>query len=111
MPNGNTHVDVTVDSNGNVACNPDPVPVNGNNATLKFDLKTTGYVFPDNDAIVVSNPGDQFPDPSHTLGPANTSATLHDKNTLVGDFKYTVTVKRVSDGQLIPYDPIIQNQT
>ena len=111
MPNNTNHVDVTVDSSGNVACNPDPLPVNGNNATLKFDVQTTGYAFPDSDAVVVSNPGDQFPDPSHTQGPSNTSATLHDKNTVAGDFKYTVTVKRLSDGQLIPFDPTIQNQT
>ncbi|HEV8315617.1 MAG TPA: hypothetical protein VGQ23_21355 [Burkholderiaceae bacterium] len=111
MPNNTNHIAVTVDASGNVACNPDPVPVRGSNATLRFEVQTTGYAFPDNDAVIVSDPGTQFPDPSHTQGPSNTSATLHDNNTTAGSFKYTVTVKRLSDGQLIPYDPTILNET
>jgi hypothetical protein len=108
MPNPN-HVDVTVDGNGTIQCTPDPVSARGGNAVLKFDLQTSGYVFPDSGAIVITDPGTQFPDPSQTQ-PSKTTVHLNDRNTERGDFKYTVTVKRLSDGQLIEHDPIIKNE-
>jgi len=108
MPNPN-HADVTVDDSGTIHCNPEPLPARGNNAVLKFDLLTSGYVFPDSGAIVVTSPGTQFPDPSQTQ-PNKTTVHLSDRNDQRGDFKYTVIVKRVSDGQLIEHDPIIQNE-
>jgi len=108
MPNPN-QVTVTVDASGNIQCAPDPVSARGNNAVLKFDLQGSGFVFPDDNAIVVTSPGTQFPDPSQTQ-PSKTSVHLKDLNTARGDFKYTVTVKRVSDGQLFELDPIIRNE-
>ena len=46
---------VTVDDSGTIHCNPEPLPARGNNAVLKFDLLTSGYVFPDSGAIVVTS--------------------------------------------------------
>jgi len=43
-----------------------------------------------NGAVVVTNPGEQFPFPSRTLPPNDIKATLYDRNTAVGEFSYTV---------------------
>ena len=101
------HVTVTVDANGTPVCTPDPLRAKGKNATLKFQLAAPGYVFPDQDAVVVDNPGSAFPDPSQTIHPD--VVTLQDRNKEPGSFKYTVTVKQVSTGKLVPLDPTIEN--
>lgn len=103
------HVTVTVDPLGKVACDPDPLPADGRDIHLKFVLNTAGYVFPQDAAVVVSNPGVEFPEPSRTLPPNDTQATLFDRNTQKGSFKYTVTVQQVATGNLIEYDPTIDN--
>ena len=100
---------VTVDASGIPACLPDPVRPRGHDALLMFDLQTAGYVFPKDAAVVVSDPGSQFPHPSRTLPPHDTTATLLDRNTDVASFKYTVTVKNVATGKLVPLDPTIIN--
>ena len=105
-----SRVTVTVDASGTPACSPDPVSVRGRDALLRFELQTAGYVFPKDGAVVVSDPGPQFPQPSRTLPPHDTTATLLDRNTEVATFKYTVTVKNVATGQLVPLDPTIINQ-
>jgi len=102
------HVHVTVDS-GKVVCDPHALPATGRDVKLKFVLKTDGYVFPNEGAVVVSQPGLQFPEPSQTVPPSNTIATLLDRNTAVGTFSYTVTVQQVSSGQLLRVDPTIIN--
>jgi hypothetical protein len=104
-----SRVTVTVDASGTPVCSPDPVRVRGRDAQLMFELQTAGYVFPKDGAVVVSDPGSQFPQPSRTLPPHDTTATLLDRNTEVASFKYTVTVKNIATGQLVPLDPIIQN--
>ena len=110
MATNNTHsVTVTVDAGGTIACTPDPVPVRGPSALLKFALQADGYVFPQDGAVVVNDSSPQFPQPSHTLPPNDTTATLLDLNTQAGSFKYTVTVKQVASGQLLQLDPTIQN--
>ena len=100
---------VTVDAAGTVACAPEQLTVSGCDAVLKFVLHTEGYVFPKDDAVTVSNPGKQFPFPSRTLPKKPSTATLYDHNTEASDFKYTVTVKKVSNGELLQLDPIIRN--
>jgi len=102
-------VRVTVGAGGAVSCNPDPVPARGKNVHIKFDLVTAGYVFADTDAIVVSNPGTQFPEPSKTKNGGST-ATILDKNTERGQFKYTVRLKDSATGRLIEFDPTINNE-
>lgn len=104
------HVTVTVDGSGNPACSPDPVNAKGGNVKLHFDLATPGYAFADTDAVVVSSPGTQFPHPSHTHA-GGTKATLLNRNSERGDFKYTVRLKELSSGRLIELDPTIKNET
>ncbi len=103
------HVHVKVDSSDNVFCEPNPVPADGRDIKLKFVLKTDGYVFPQADAVVVSNPGTEFPEPSKTIGPDDTKATLLDRNTGPGTFTYTVIVKKVATGEFFRHDPMIDN--
>lgn len=111
----NTHsndphkVIVTVDAKGKVACAPDQVVVRGCDTVLKFLLRTEGYVFREKDAVVVDNPGDQFPFPSRTLRKQPTKATLYDHNSAPGDFKYTLYVKNVGTGEVLELDPTINN--
>ena len=101
---------VTVDTNKQIACTPDPVPANGRNVELTFVLKTAGYVFPtDGTAIVVTNPGTEFPTPSRTLPPNDTTAMLFNRNSKAGTFKYTATVLPVGGGAPLIFDPIISN--
>lgn len=111
MPSTNqpNHVVVTVDANGKPACTPDPVPARGKNITMHFALAADGYVFRDENAVVVSDPGSQFPQPSQTEA-NGTKATLHNHNTECADFKYTVYLKQLATGAVIDLDPIIQNE-
>lgn len=103
------HVIVTVDASGTVACDPNPLPADGKNIQLKFVLQAGGYVFPADGAVVVSNPGAEFPEPSKTLPPGHTKATLFDRNTGPGAFRYTVTVQEVATGRFLRHDPMIDN--
>ena len=101
---------VTVDANKTIVCTPDPLPALGHDIELKFVLKTEGYVFPNDDtAVVVTNPGPEFPRPSKTLPPGNTTATLFDRNSKAGSFKYTVNVWPSGGGQALSLDPMINN--
>jgi hypothetical protein len=107
MPNPNEAI-VTVDSSGNVHCTPDPLPARGSNVHLKFVLQTDGYTFRDDNAVVVTDPGSQFPESSKTQ-PDKTVAKLLDRNNERGSFKYTLYLK-TPDGQPLEYDPTIQNE-
>jgi len=100
---------VTVDAKKNVVCTPEAVKVSGCDTVLKFLLQTDGYVFRESDAVVVSDPGKQFPFPSRTLPKHPTKATLYDHNTVGGDFKYSVYVKDVATGAILFVDPTINN--
>lgn len=101
---------VTVDAKKNVLCTPDQVSVSGCDAVLKFLLQTDGYVFRKDDAVVVNDPGVQFPFPSRTLPKDPTKATLYDHNTMTGGFKYTVYVTDVATGEVLFVDPTIMNE-
>lgn len=102
-------VTVTVDADGTVVCTPEKVTVLDCDTVLKFVIETDGYVFPQNDAVVVTNPGKQFPFPSRTLPKQPTKATLYDHNSAAGDFKYTVYVEDVATGKTLELDPSILN--
>lgn len=102
---------VTIDGDKNVVCTPERVAVTDRcNAVLKFVLKTDGYVFTDQDAVVVASPGKQFPFSSRTLPKQPTKATLYDDNSVGGAFKYSVYVKDVATGAVLMVDPIISNE-
>ena len=101
---------VTVDANKQIACAPDPLPADGRNVELTFVLKTAGYSFPtDGTAIVVTNPGTEFPTPSRALPPNNTTAMLFNRNSKAGSFKYTATVLPAGGGAPLIFDPVIDN--
>jgi hypothetical protein len=100
---------VTVDAKKTVTCTPENVAVSGCDTVLKFVLQTAGYVFPKEGAVVVTDPGKQFPFPSRTLPKQPTKATLYDHNTVGGDFKYSVYVEDVATGKVLFVDPTIQN--
>jgi len=100
---------VTVDDSGTIICTPDPLPAIGHNVELMFVLQTDGYVFPQNDAIAPDQPSPEFPTPSRTVPPNNTTALLFDRNSGPGSFPYTVTVRRVATGEVLQRDPTINN--
>lgn len=103
------HAHVTVDDDGTVHCKPDPLPAAGRDIHLKFVLKTEGYVFPDDDAVVLNEPCNEFPVPSKTLPPGNTTVHLFDRNTGPGSYDYTVTVVKLLTGECLKHDPTIDN--
>jgi len=100
---------VTVDDSGTIICTPDPLPAMGHDVELRFVLETDGYVFPQTDAIALDQPSPEFPRPSRTLPPSNTTVLLFDRNSGPGSFPYTVTVQKVATGELLKRDPIIDN--
>ncbi len=102
-----TTVNVSVSSTGIISCSPDPVPVNGSNATITFNLHTSGYAFPSNAAVVVSNPGSQFPNPSVTA--SSILVTLLDVNSDSNRYKYTVHLVNTADNSPLSLDPTIEN--
>lgn len=102
---------VTVDANKNVVCTRERGSVTDRcNAVLKFGLQTDGCVFPEQDAVVVSDPGKQFLFPSRTLPKHPTKATLYDDNSVGGAFKYSVCVKDATTGKILMVDPMINNE-
>jgi hypothetical protein len=104
------HVTVTINADGNPVCDPHELSVTGSNVELKFVLDAKGYVFLAKDAIVVGEPGSQFPHASKTLPPNDTKATLFDHNTKTANFSYTVYVQEVASGKILRVDPVIANE-
>lgn len=102
-------VTVTVNSEGTIVCSPDPITVKRGQSGLKFQLQAPGYVFRQKNAIVVSNPGRDFPLPSATSADGMT-ATLRDEHLDCCDYKYSVYLMEVSSGRIIDVDPIIRNE-
>lgn len=100
---------VTVAGDETIVCNPDPINVKPGQSTLKFVLQAPGYVFRQKKAIVVSNPGRDFPLPSVTSADGLT-ATLRDEHLDCCDYKYNVYLMQVSSGRIISVDPIIRNE-
>jgi hypothetical protein len=100
-------VSISVSSAGIISCTPDPIPVSGGNATITFNLQSTGYAFPASNAIVVPAPSNQFPNPSTTV--SATQATLHDVNSDANPYKYVVHLIRTSDNTPLNLDPTIEN--
>jgi hypothetical protein len=101
-------VGVSVDADG-IHVKPDPVVVDTHNALVVFTLSTDGYVFPDDDAIVVNTPNSNFPYSSWTVKPQQ--AALMDVANSAGDFEYTVNVVNKATGQVLTLDPVIHNTT
>lgn len=102
-------VTVTVSPNGDVTCTPDPVVVSAAQSTVSFRMATTGWVFRATHAIVVFNPGSDFPLPSKT-SPDGKKAVLQDRDTTSGSYPYTVYVLHPATGREASVDPTIENQ-
>jgi hypothetical protein len=102
-------VTVTVTPNGDVTCSPDPVVVSAAQSTVSFRMATTGWVFRATNAIVVLNPGSDFPLPSKT-SPDGKKAVLQDRDTTTGSYAYTVYVLHPASGREASVDPTIENQ-
>lgn len=100
-------VSVSVSSPGTIHVSPDPVGVSGSNTTITFNLLSSGYSFASSNAIVVPQPGSQFPNPSTTV--SATQATLLDVNSDANTYKYVVHLVRNSDNQPLSLDPAIEN--
>lgn len=107
MSNNVKHVNVSVDSSGAISCSPDPANLSGSNVLVVFRLDTPGYAFPENNAVVVSNPGSQFPYPSWTAYPGY--AVLFDLDGDDNSYSYTVSVVDLSTGRTLSVDPTIKN--
>jgi len=101
-------VSVTVGPKDAIVCSPDPVNVKPGQTKVEFRIATPGYVFRQKNAIVVSNPGRDFPLPSVT-SPDGQSVTLRDRRLDCGDYKYDVYLVEVSTGRVITVDPVIRN--
>lgn len=101
-------VTVTVQPDETIVCSPDPIDVGPGQDVLEFRLATPGYVFRDRQAIVVTNPGRDFPMPSVT-SPCGTVATLRDRDLDSRQYKYSVFLKQVATGRIISVDPTIRN--
>lgn len=104
-------VSVTVtrkdDGSVDIQCTPNPVPVNGLQTLLAFNLDTRGYRFRTLDAIELDEPDADFPFPSWTVTP--TLATLVDLCKTQDIFKYTVhVVDTITDAEY-SVDPEIKN--
>lgn len=95
-------------SGGSIVCSPDPVQVKSCDTTLKFTVATPGYKFRAENAIVVTNGGSEFPQPSQTSADGLT-ATLEDCCDQRGSYKYSVYLKDAS-GRIVMVDPDISNE-
>jgi hypothetical protein len=101
-------IDVSVTVDQQVVCSPDIASVSVAQSVLVFRLQTDGYTFPTSEAVVVADPGTQFPNKAKTLTP--TRVSLLDCCTEAGSFEYTIYVVQTATGQTYNCDPIIQNQ-
>jgi hypothetical protein len=102
-------VTVTVSPEGDVSCTPDPLVVSVARKTIVFRMATAGWNFTPHNAIVVSQPGSDFPQPSQTQ-PGGRLATLLDRDLRAGAYAYTVNVYEPSTGRKGSVDPTIENQ-
>lgn len=92
-----------------IVCSPDPVDVTSVDSRLRFELPANGdWVFPARGAVVISDPGTQFPNGCHRVG--ERVVLLKDCNTATGRFKYTVSVRNRVNGRSLTLDPEIRNE-
>ena len=112
-------IDVAVDPTTGavqITCTPNTADVvkDTKHALLTFHLKTSGYRFPVDDAIIIdpqqvaaAQAKTNFPFPSWTID--DTRAAMYDNNRTAQSFGYTVTVVNNSTGKSYSIDPEINN--
>jgi hypothetical protein len=112
-------VDVSVsptDGAVTITCTPNSADVvkDTKHALLTFTLKTTGWRFPVDDAIII-DPQQLAPEDAKTNFPysswtiSDTSAAMYDNNKTAKTFGYTVTVVNNSTGKSSSIDPEVNN--
>jgi hypothetical protein len=99
---------VTVDASGSPIVTPNPLQITSGPVLIVYQLHDAAYVFPEQGAVVVTDPGPSFPRPSNTVAPR--MATLYDTVEAKADFHYTVTVQHVATGRRSSIDPTIRNE-
>lgn len=102
-------VTVTVGEGETIVCSPDPIDVKRGQTAVEFRIGTPGYLFRQKNAIVVSDPGRDFPLPS-TTSPDGTVATLRDRRLDRREYKYSVYLVELASGKVICVDPTIRNE-
>lgn len=75
-------------------------------ANIEWTIETDGYQFQDNGIVINPPNGSDF---THQPG-SGKKFILHDKHSILGPIKYTVTVMPDSGGSACVLDPIIYNQ-
>lgn len=101
-------VNVSVQPDGQISCDPEPLVVQGQDVQIAFVLNSAGWIFPATGAVVVQGASSlQFPQPSKTVG--DRLVTLLDRNTVAGNFSYTVYVQNANTGVVRHIDPTIRN--
>lgn len=100
-------VNVSVDAQGQIHCEPDVLEVKGKSPAIQFLLVTDGYAFPEQAAVVLKKPSPDFPDPAETVDAKQVN--LNDLNKVKATHAYTVTLLVVATGKPIALDPEISN--
>ncbi len=102
-------VTVTTNSDGTVdiACSPNPVPVDAFHTLISFSMDTKGWRFRTTNAVQLDAPDPDFPFPSWTIAPDQ--CMLVDLCQTQASFKYTVNVVNTLNDAEYSVDPIIRN--
>ena len=101
-------VNVSVQPDGQISCDPEELVVTGSDVRIAFVLNSTGWIFPATGAVVVQGSSLQFPQPSHTV--TDRLVTLLDRNSISGTFNYQVYVQNANTGVVRHIDPTIRNE-
>ena len=102
----NCFVSVTITNDKIDVPVPDPVVIKGRGHVIHWEIKTPGYVFPDDGIVVQDDTGHEF-DGGHTAEQGK-KFQLNDKNNFKKRYKYTIKVLKGSS-PLTPLDPFIAN--
>ena len=103
-------VNVSVQPDGQISCDPEQLVVTGSDVHIAFVLEGAGWIFPATGAVVVQGSSSlQFPQPSKTV--ADRLVTLLDLNSMAGIFSYQVYVQNAITGVMRHTDPTIRNDT
>jgi len=102
-------VTVSVGSDASISCDPDTCDVGKTNGNVvikwKMDNDATSKLY-EITAVTFPNGGTEFIDPGKDQGDG---WKITDKNTLVGDYSYEVTVALKSTGEKTNHDPVVRN--
>jgi hypothetical protein len=101
-------VNVSVQPDGQISCDPELLVVTGADVQIAFVLNASGWIFPATGAVVVQGSSLQFPQPAKTV--TDRLVTLVDRNSVPGTFSYQVYVQNANTGVVRHIDPTIRNE-